>query len=59
MMEQSDRASLADQLRDLINRKADIDRRNRENGTNLVSHEFWLADAVSLLLQIELAVIEQ
>lgn len=59
MMEQSDRVSLADQLRDLIKRKADIDRRNRENGTNLVSHEFWLADAVELLLNIELAAMEQ
>jgi hypothetical protein len=42
------------QVEKLLERKADIDRRNKEAGTNLVSHDFWLVDAVEVLLRIEL-----
>jgi hypothetical protein len=38
----------------LLDRKAEIDRRNKETGTHMVSHEFWLIDAVKLLLQIQM-----
>jgi hypothetical protein len=58
-VDQRDRGSLAEQLRVLIKRKDDIDARNKTAGTRTVSHEFWLADAVELLLRIELAVMEQ
>jgi hypothetical protein len=38
----------------MLDRKADIDKRNKEAGTNIVSHEFWLIDVAELLLRIEL-----
>ena len=41
------------QIETLLERKASIDKRNKEAGTNVVSHEFWLVDAVELLLRIE------
>jgi len=42
------------QIETLLERKASIDKLNKEAGTNVVSHEFWLVDAVELLLRIEL-----
>lgn len=41
------------QIETMLERKADIDRRNKEAGTNIVSHGFWLIDAVELLLRME------
>jgi len=45
---------MSKQIETLLERKASIDKRNKEVGTNMVSHEFWLVDAVEALLRIEL-----
>lgn len=47
-------SSLRFEVQDMLDRKAEIDRRNKEVGTNMVSHDFWLIDAVKLLLRIQM-----
>jgi hypothetical protein len=49
-----DKSDVRLQVVTLLERKAAIDKRNKEVGTNMVSHDFWLIDAVEMLLRIEL-----